>query len=214
MKPGPTIIGLPASRILGSGLPGARTGAVGEGLTALALHEFAEQHPNVIVAHSLSITGSRADIDHIVVIGDQMTVIDSKLWSSNRVWEIVSSAWGKSAIAISALPHDDPETLESNRISTQAHRFHSPRTTNISVAWQAYRMSAVFPECEVTGLICVHGHNGRSPKITNLAHRNSYAPVLAPGDLIKRLDYLCRARGSSGANAGVAARLRSLTAYP
>lgn len=48
-----TTIGAPATRVLDSGLPNARIGAVGEALTALALHKFAERHPEVVVAHSL-----------------------------------------------------------------------------------------------------------------------------------------------------------------
>lgn len=73
-----TTIGAPATRVLDSGLPNARIGAVGEALTALALQVFAERHPEVVVAHSLSISGSSADIDHVVVIGGHITVIDSK----------------------------------------------------------------------------------------------------------------------------------------
>lgn len=57
----------------------ARAGRRGEILTALTLDKLASER-GFTVLHDLRIPGSTANIDHVVVSGDKVWVIDSKLW--------------------------------------------------------------------------------------------------------------------------------------
>lgn len=198
-----TTIGAPATRVLDSGLPNARIGAVGEALTALALHKFAERHPEVVVAHSLSISGSSADIDHVVVIGGHITVIDSKWWSSRREWALLDGPDG-SCVAVSTVTDENTGKITSLE--------HFP----ISVKWQASRIREVFADHDATGLICVHGLDNdlHFPAVVNHVHPRSpaYVPVLSAHYLVKRLEYTWLRQRSQTVAAEVIDRLRVLAA--
>lgn len=198
MRPLSNVIGSPASRVLRSGLSNAKVGADGEGWTALALQDFAERHPEAVVAHSLSIPGSNADIDHIVVIGDHITVIDSKLWSSNRKYHVLEH---DSSVVASFVP-DDEGRVQSFK--------HFPISTN----WQTDQVRAMFGKHTVTGVLCVHGHDGRLPAVTNDVHPRSlaYIPVLSRHHLVKRLEYTCRRQQVQTVSDEIIDRLIALTA--
>lgn len=198
MKPLPNVIGSPASRVLSSGLPNAKVGAEGEGWTALALQVFAERHPEVVVAHSLSVPGSSADIDHAVVIGDHITVIDSKLWSSNRKYHVLEH---DSSVVASFVP-DDEGRVQSFK--------HFPISTN----WQTDQVRAMFADHVVIGVLCVHGHDGHLPAVANDVHPRSpsYVPVLSAHHLVKRLEYTCRRQQVQTASDETIDRLIALTA--
>lgn len=79
----------------GSGLANApfstgkiQAGTVGERKTALILDDFARRHTNVHVFHSLiwPRSYSKADIDHAVVCGNNVLLIDSKNWKAKGVY--------------------------------------------------------------------------------------------------------------------------------
>lgn len=65
----------------------ARVGQVGEQATAVLLDAQAKQR-GFTVLHDISLPGLRANIDHVVVAGDQVTVIDSKTWMPGFYWTL------------------------------------------------------------------------------------------------------------------------------
>ncbi|MGO3032154.1 MAG: nuclease-related domain-containing protein [Microbacterium gubbeenense] len=60
----------------------ARIGASGERLTAEVLDPLAKRPGGVTVLHDLDIPipGFKANIDHVIVAGSTVTIIDSKVW--------------------------------------------------------------------------------------------------------------------------------------
>ena len=67
-----------------AGLDAKRTisGGAGELATAAVLHDFEACHPEVAVLHSLRLPDPKThtDIDHVVVAGRRVWLIDSKCW--------------------------------------------------------------------------------------------------------------------------------------
>lgn len=194
-------IGSPASRVLRSGLSRSKIGAEGEAWTALDIHRrFADDHPEVVVAHSLSIPGSTADIDHLVVIGDHMTVIDSKVWSSKRRWGLVDGDNGP-PLAVSV----DKDNGDTSSLG------YFP----VTVEWQADQIRAMFPEHTVDGVLCVHGLDDslKFPMVENYIDPRSpgYVPVLSLHYLVVRLRYIWNRQKPQAVDAEVVDRLRLLT---
>lgn len=71
----------------------ARMGSVGEKAVGKVLNDFADANPNVAVFHGLNFTPGKngPDIDHAVVAGDHILLIDAKLWGYARYsWTIDS----------------------------------------------------------------------------------------------------------------------------
>lgn len=60
-----------------------RIGAAGEQRVAGHLNRLASKYP-VAVLHDLDIPGSAANIDHAVVYGDRVLILDSKVWKPAR----------------------------------------------------------------------------------------------------------------------------------
>lgn len=71
----------------------ARAGASGETATAKELNRVAGQPGGPTVLHDLRIPipGISANIDHIVVAGRTVIVVDSKLWKPGRYWTFAGS---------------------------------------------------------------------------------------------------------------------------
>lgn len=59
-----------------------RAGASGEMRTAAILDELANREDGPTVLHDLRIPGSNANIDHLIVSGTDIWIIDSKSWTS------------------------------------------------------------------------------------------------------------------------------------
>lgn len=62
----------------------AAAGRTGEQRTAAILSRLASTE--VAVFHDVSIPGSRANVDHVVVAGSTITLIDTKLWRPGFYW--------------------------------------------------------------------------------------------------------------------------------
>jgi hypothetical protein len=105
-------------------------GMLGEQITATLLEEFLAI-PSVQVIHGLRFPGTKnSDIDHAVIAGNRVALIDSKLWSSgsyelDRVGRI----------------------LENGRMNKR-HNSHHPTAVD--------RMSVKHPNMEIRGWIVVH----------------------------------------------------------
>lgn len=66
----------------------ARIGRVGELRTAALLNDIATRPGGPSVLHDLTIPGSRANIDHVVVSGRRITLLDTKVWKPGTYWRV------------------------------------------------------------------------------------------------------------------------------
>lgn len=109
----PNIIGSPGSSL--SDLAGRASqtqiaaGRDGEIKTAQALAKFCRgAGPTVLHDLSMPMGGISANIDHIVVSGRTVRIIDSKLWRSGTYWTI----FGRTLCGFTPVPHADKRTME------------------------------------------------------------------------------------------------------
>lgn len=109
----PNVIGSPGSSL--SDLTGRATqsqiaaGRDGEIKTAQALAKFCRgSGPTVLHDLSMPMSGISANIDHIVVSGRTVRIIDSKLWRSGTYWTI----FGHTLCGFTPVPHADKQTME------------------------------------------------------------------------------------------------------
>lgn len=95
----PRIIGIPGGGLVGADgqAPGwaanaevARHGHAGELRTAAVLDGYARRESGPTVLHDLRmpIPGIKANIDHVVVSGRRVYVVDSKVWRPARYWTL------------------------------------------------------------------------------------------------------------------------------
>lgn len=85
----------------------ARHGREGELRTAGILDQIANRAGGVTVLHDLRIPGYQANIDHIIVAGTEVAIIDSKVWKPGRYWTLAGTSrrgWEK-------VPHLDKQTM-------------------------------------------------------------------------------------------------------
>ncbi len=70
-------------------------GRSGELATAAVLTSFEAAHPEVAILHSLRLPARkmRTDIDHVVVAGRRVWIIDSKCWAPGFYWSWLGLAW-------------------------------------------------------------------------------------------------------------------------
>lgn len=82
-----------ASWLKASDRGAAKVGASGEQRTADLLDRYAAES-DVTVLHDLRVPSSKykANIDHVVVSGNRVFVIDSKVWKPGRYW---TDPWGR-----------------------------------------------------------------------------------------------------------------------
>ena len=66
----------------------AAIGRRGEEKTAAILDALAASAGGPTVLHDLMIPGYRANIDHVVVSGRNVTFVDSKVWKPGRYWRV------------------------------------------------------------------------------------------------------------------------------
>jgi hypothetical protein len=66
----------------------AKAGANGERRTAEILNALAAKPGGPTVLHDLRIPGSNANVDHVVVSGRTVTIIDTKAWLGDLYWTI------------------------------------------------------------------------------------------------------------------------------
>lgn len=71
----------------------ARVGQAGELRTARLLDSAVARRGGATVLHDLAIPGSRANIDHVVVAGRTVWVIDTKVWAPGVYWRLGGRAY-------------------------------------------------------------------------------------------------------------------------
>lgn len=85
-----------------------RVGAAGERRTARLLAKLAMQPGGPTVVHDvrIPIPGFTANIDHVVISGNQVTLLDSKVWKAGIYWTLGATFRG-----LEPVPHADKLTL-------------------------------------------------------------------------------------------------------
>lgn len=126
-----------------------QAGMEGEKRTAKLLEDLSLAIPSARIFHGLNFPGSQtADVDHAILVGNRLALIDSKLWRENHYeWD---------------------ETGNISEIKPNGYSYQ--RLTNFPVAVHKY--SQLFPQLEVRGWILIHPRRGRSDK---LSFDNRYA---------------------------------------
>lgn len=88
----------------------AKAGQTGELLTARILDARAANH-GFTVLHDLRIPRAKANIDHIVVAGNRVWVIDSKLWMPGLYSTVRTHTWHRYKGKFQPAPHADKRGL-------------------------------------------------------------------------------------------------------
>lgn len=88
----------------------AKRGQKGEVATAEMLNALADREGGPTVLHDLRIPlkGIKANIDHAVVSGKNVLLIDSKVWKPGFYWTV----GGKSRRGFERVPHTEKKTME------------------------------------------------------------------------------------------------------
>lgn len=86
----------------------ARIGGEGERRTAALLDQYAS-HEGIAVLHDLFIPTHRitANIDHVVVVGTTIHLIDTKVWKPGRYWTL----FGRTRRGWARFPYADKKTM-------------------------------------------------------------------------------------------------------
>jgi len=97
----------------------AASGSTGERRTERLLNELAVTPGGPTVLHDLRFPrlDRKANIDHVVVSGDTVTIIDSKLWRPGLYW----SFGGRTRRGLQPIPYADRSTLADARRAITAH---------------------------------------------------------------------------------------------
>ncbi|WP_248581563.1 nuclease-related domain-containing protein [Nocardioides sp. InS609-2] len=91
----------------------ARIGKAGELRSAAVLDQHALPHDGVTVLHDLRIPipGFTANIDHVVVVGSTVHLLDSKVWAPGTYWTLA----GVTRRGWKRVKHADKKTMEMAR---------------------------------------------------------------------------------------------------
>lgn len=99
----------------------ARVGRGGELRTGALLNALAAELGGPTVFHDLQVPGSNANLDHVVVSGRHVTVVDTKVWKPGTYWSVL----GRTRRGRERFPYGDP--------------------AKVSLAWMAERLIPVLP---------------------------------------------------------------------
>lgn len=94
VKSGRQVYGVPAASLTwgidGEGGEEVNAGIEGEKKTGKILAEWVKRHPDALVFHSVRWPGSEGDTDHMVVVGRNVILIDSKRWKAKRKYSVTA----------------------------------------------------------------------------------------------------------------------------
>lgn len=84
------VFGSPGGSLNSSGFDAGSTnaGIDGERRVAAVLDEYAKKNRNVYAFHSVKLPGHFGDIDHVLLVGGTVVVIDSKNWRSDSSYSV------------------------------------------------------------------------------------------------------------------------------
>lgn len=86
------VYGVPGGSLNSAGFDSGATnaGIDGERRVAAVLDDFVKRTPGAYVFHSVKLPGHYGDIDHVLLTGDTVIVIDSKNWRSDGSYNVMS----------------------------------------------------------------------------------------------------------------------------
>lgn len=112
----------------------AKIGARGEIRTGMILDKIALLPGGPTVLHDVSIPGSAANIDHLVISGNRILLVDSKVWRGGFYWTL-----GRTRRGSEVFPPADKRTLPmaQDRLATFLSGRHvvSDFATPLLVVW-------------------------------------------------------------------------------
>lgn len=94
----------------------AKIGAAGERKVAKALAPYFSSPTSAALFHDLSVPGRRANIDHLIVSGRKVLLLDTKVWASGFYFTVFSRTFrwgkGKNRPRFERLKHADKKTYQ------------------------------------------------------------------------------------------------------
>lgn len=94
----------------------AKIGAAGERQVAKALEPYFSSPTSAALFHDLSVPGRSANIDHLIVSGKDVLLVDSKVWASGFYFTIFSHTYRllkkDGRIRLERVDHADKHTYE------------------------------------------------------------------------------------------------------
>jgi hypothetical protein len=103
---------------------GARSAGIdGEQRVAVELERLAALFPNMYVFHSVKLPGQIGDIDHLVVQGDKMMLVDSKNWKSDAAYHVYAADEGGDHISRDGVDFTGGEIHLRRQMSDWQHEF-------------------------------------------------------------------------------------------
>lgn len=177
----------------------AKVGKAGEQKTAQLLNQFAVPENGVTVLHDLRIPipGFSANIDHLVVSGHTVHIIDAKVWKPAFYWTL----GGKTRRGLSRFEPAEKKTMEMAR--EHLDRFLQGRGVKASFATPVLAIwpSSTRRHLKVKWLSVPGARAMTSAQFTRYAEKE-----FAPGSLLRR--------GGSRADEAIVAALASLLVTP
>lgn len=157
-----------------------KVGGAGEVRTARLLAQLAarENGPTVIHDVRIPIPGFTANIDHVVISGRDVTLLDTKVWRAGFYWTL----GGHTRRGLELAPHADKRTLQTG-VSGIGRMLHG-----MGVAAR-FRRSV---------LVVWPGKGGAAPKLA--LYRPQNAVAIVAGDEASTVRRLRRLTGSRPAN--------------
>lgn len=175
------VIGTPAAGLHTQGFtPGtAEAGARGEHLSATMLRDYAD---DCLIVHSLRLpVKMNADIDHLIVAGDSLLAIDSKLWkpgyyhgwfgaprrglSTEAHLDVNASARAVSALE-SMLTADGLAPRTSRLVAVHPAKQKQKTTISTSLRWHTPPIVAASKlRIRIEDFLEQSGHHGPDPKL-------------------------------------------------
>lgn len=121
----------------------ARVGLSGEIRTAEILNKLARERGGPTVMHDLTFPGTRANIDHLVISGDRVLIIDSKVWKPGVYWTL----GGQSRRGTERVRHLEKDSIEKATARLKARltkaKIKHVVVTPIVVVWPSRRGGVV-----------------------------------------------------------------------
>lgn len=164
-----------------------KVGAVGEARTGRILDQLAtrEGGPTVIHDVRIPIPGFTANIDHVVVSGREITLIDSKVWRSGFYWTL----GGTTRRGMELAPHCDKKTLP----------------TGVNGIGRMLRNMGVTARFRRSVLVVWPGKDGISPNL--MLYRPQSTVAIVAGNEQQALRRIARLTGSRPADPQVVSAL-------
>jgi hypothetical protein len=186
------IYGRPAGSLASGAFGTARTrtaGAAGERLTAQVLDQFWDR---AAIFHDLAVPGYQINVDHAVLSGDRLLIIDSKVWPAGSYW----SLWGSYFKGVRPVPpHHKPSKAMEMAWQAYSDYLHPHRIKVLRplvAAWSGSQATGRYPWVNGRGQLI--GALGRGEARPFLHYTYPGAKLIPGNNLYPRVDRFIHAR--------------------